>query len=151
MIVHSGVRTTEPIEVMFKELKPGEDENKAIQELLGQISGDTEYSLPRYDHSILVYYESPINPHARREIMIPISKKYKDIKTKIHPSIRAAFVVYRGTDSPHETYYKLLEDYIEKQNLEKYKDIYSIEIIYVPEDLDFVDYTIEIMLPVKKE
>ncbi len=149
MIVHSGVRTTEPIEVMFKELKPGEDENKAIQELLGQISGDTEYSLPRYDHSILVYYDPPITPNARREIMIPISKKYKDIKTKIHPSIRATFVVYRGTDSPHETYYKLLEDYIEKQNLEKNKDIYSIEIIYVPEDLDFVDYTIEIMLPIK--
>ena len=151
MIVHSGIRTTEPIDVLYKVLKPGEDENQAIQELLSQISDDPEYSLPRYDHSILIYYDPPTDPNARRELRIPIYKKYPSVTTKKHPSIKSAFVVYRGTDSPHEKYYELLNDFIKKQNLERHEEIYSIEIIYVPEDLDFVDYTIEIMLPLKQE
>jgi len=151
MIIHSGVRTTEPIEVIYKKLQPDEDENQTIQELLSKISEDTEYTLPRYDHSTLVYYDPPTDPNARRELIIPIYKKYKKIETKIFPSIRGAFVVYRGTDSPHEKYYKLLEDYIEQQKLARNNEIYSLETIYVPEDLDFVDYTIEIMLPLKKE
>jgi hypothetical protein len=40
-------------------------------------------------------------------------------------------------------------EYMEQANLEPTGDIHSIEIMYVPEDLDYADYTMEIMVPVK--
>ena len=151
MIMHFGIRTTYPTEVIYKTLEPGEDETTAIQELLAQISNDDKYALPRYDHSIIVYYDDPTKPDAKREVRIPLDRKVYHVPTKTQPSIKAAFLVYRGTDATHEQYYQRLYEYVENEKLQRHPEIHSIEIMYVPEDLDFVDYTIEIMLPLKTE
>jgi len=69
------------------------------------------------------------------------------VETKVFPSVRAAFLVFTGTGITMEEYYKNLWDYIEEAGLEPSGDIYSVEIMYVPEDLDNADYTMEIMIP----
>ena len=71
MILHMGIRTTEPMEVVYKSLEPDEEEAPAISELLIVIAGQNPYGYDKYDHSIVVHYDPPGTPDRRRELMIP--------------------------------------------------------------------------------
>ena len=147
MILHMGIRTTDPIEVAYRELEPGESEASAISQLLGVLIGQNPYDVDKYDHSMVVHYDPPDTKDARRELMIPINGPVVGLETKTFPSARGAFLVYKDTDTSQEEYYEVLRKYIEKRGLEASDDIHSIEIMYVPEDLDSQDFTIEIMIP----
>ena len=147
MILHMGIRTTEPMEVVYKSLEPDEEEAPAISELLIVIAGQNPYGYDKYDHSIVVHYDPPGTPDRRRELMIPVFAPTSIFETKTFPSVRAAFLVFKDTDTTMEEYYDLLRRYISESNLKVSDDIHSIEIMYVPEDLDEQDYTIEIMIP----
>jgi len=147
MILHMGVRTTDPMEVVHKPLGPDEEEAPAISELLIALGGQNPYDYDKYDHSIVVHYDPPGTPNRRRELMIPVFGPTSGLETKTFPSIRAAFLVFKDTDTTIEEYYDLLRKYISETGLEASDDIHSVEIMYVPEDLDEQDYTIEIMIP----
>lgn len=149
MILHFGVRTTEPDLVAYRSLAPGENEGKAITEMLRALSVHEDYLNPRYDHSIVVYYDPPGAENRRREVLIPVPEGVEDVETKVLPSMRAVFLVFCGAESPMEVYYQRLQEYIDGEGLEASDEIYSIEIMYVPEDVDNVDYTIEVMRPLK--
>ena len=149
MILHMGTRTTEPVRVSYKTLEPDESEASAVSELLAEIQSQLGYQTLRYDHSMLVYYDPPETPNRRRELLIPLSGDVEGIDTKVFPGIRTAFLVFDGAEISVDVYYQRLMDYMEQAKLEPTGDIYSIEIMYVPEDLDYADYTMEIMVPVK--
>ena len=149
MILHGGVRTTEPIRVAYKPLEPGENEAVAITELLGELTRLPGFQYEMYDHSMVVTYDHHGSPDPRREILIPVPQNVSGVETKVFPSVRAAFLVFAGTGITMEEYYKNLWDYIKEAGLEPSGDIYSVEIMYVPEDLDNADYTMEIMIPLK--
>jgi effector-binding domain-containing protein len=149
MILHMGVRTTDPVKVAYRPLAPGEDEAKAIAEMLGEIASCDYYSTQMSDHSIVFNFDKPGDANRRRELMIPVSDEFEGIETKVLPSIRAAFVVFKGTDTTIEEYYEMLKNYIRRSGLEPAEGVHDIEIMYVPEDLDNVDYSIEIMIPLK--
>ncbi len=149
MIINGGVRTTKPMRVAHRPLSPEEDEAKAIMELLSELTSlSGSYSIV-YDHSIVVNYNQPGDPERKREVMIPVPHEIKGVETKIFPSLRAAFLVFKGAETSVEKYYNDLWEYIEEAGLEPSDEIYSIEIMYVPEDVDNVDYTMEIMIPLK--
>ncbi len=147
MILHMGIRTTDPIEVAYRELKPGEPEAPAISQLLGVLIGQNPFDVDKYDHSIVVHYDPPDTKDARRVLMIPIYGPVAGLETKTFPSVRGAFLVYKDTDTSQEEYYDILRNHIEEGSLKASEEIHSIEIMYVPEDLDFQDFTIEIMIP----
>lgn len=149
MILHGGVRTTEPLRVAYRRLGPGENEAVAITELLGKLTKLPNFQYEMYDHSMVVNYDPPDSPEPKREILIPVPQQIAGIETKIFPSVRAAFIVFTGTGITMEEYYKNLWDYIEEAGLEHSGNIYSVEIMYVPDDLDNADYTMEIMIPLK--
>jgi effector-binding domain-containing protein len=142
-----GIRTTDPIEVVYRELEPGEAEAPAISQLLGVLIGQNPYDVDKYDHSIVVHYDPPDTTDARRELMIPINGPVVGLKTKTFPSVRGAFLVYKDTDTSQEEYYKVLLKYIEEEGHKASDETHSIEIMYVPEDLDSQDFTIELMIP----
>jgi hypothetical protein len=142
-----GIRTTESIEVAYRELESGEEEASAISQLLGVLIGQNPYDVDKYDHSMVVHYDSPDAKDARRELMIPIYGPVEGVTTKTFPSVRGAFLVYKGTDTTQEEYYAVLRKYIEEGDLTASDEIHSIEIMYVPEDLDAQDFTIELMIP----
>lgn len=150
MIVHFGVRTTEPMIVTYKVLEPDEDVSSAVSELLSKITELYHQHHTSYDHSMIVYYDPPDTPGCRKEVLVPLPWEIEGVDTKTFPSIRAAFLVYEGAGTPVEAYHKRLEELIEHDGLERDEEIHSIEIMYVPEDLDYTDYTIEIMFPVKR-
>ena len=147
MILHMGARTTEAIKVAWRPLSTEEDEASAIIEFLGTLSRRGSLNYRMYDHSIIVYYDPPEKSNSRREILIPLSHEVGGVETKIFPSVRAAFLVFKHTDTSLEGYYEQLRSYMEQSSLEAAEDIYSIEIMYVPEDVDMLDYTMEIMIP----
>ena len=147
MILHMGIRTTDPIEVAYRELEPGETEASAISQLLGILIGQNPFDVDKYDHSMVVHYDPPDATDARRELMIPIYGPVTGLETKTFPSVRGAFLVYKDTDTSQEEYYEILRNHIEEENLKSSNEIHSIEIMYVPEDLDSQDFTIEIMIP----
>ena len=147
MILHMGIRTTDPIDVAYRELEPGEAEAPAISQLLGVLIGQNPYDVDKYDHSMVVHYDPPDATDARRVLMIPIYGPVVGLETKTFPSVRGAFLVYKGTDTSQEEYYEVLRKYIEEGGLEASDEIHSIEIMYVPEDLDSQDFTIELMIP----
>jgi len=149
MILHMGVRTTDPVKVAYRPLAPDEDEAKAIAEMLGEIASFDYYSTQMSDHSIIFNFDEPGDVNRRRELMIPVSEEFEGIKTKVLPSIRGAFIVFRGTDTTIEEYYEMLKKYIRQLGLEPVEGVHDIEIMYVPEDLDNADYSIEIMIPLK--
>jgi hypothetical protein len=142
-----GIRTTDPVEVAYRELEPGEEEATAVSHLLGVLLGQYPYDVDKYDHSMVVHYDPPDAKNPRRELMIPIYGPVVGIETKTFPSVRGAFLVYKDTDTSQEEYYKLLRKQIAEDSLELSADIHSIEIMYVPEDLDAQDFTIELMIP----
>jgi hypothetical protein len=150
MIVHFGVRTTEPIRVAYKVLEPDEDVSKAVSELLSRMTEMYYQHHSTYDHSMIVYYDPPGTPGGRREVMVPLPWEIEGVESKTFPSIRAAFLVYEGAGTPVEVYHKRLEELIDHDGLVRDEEIHSVEIMYVPEDLDYTDYTIEIMFPVKR-
>jgi effector-binding domain-containing protein len=147
MILHMGVRTTDATRVACRPLAPGEDEASAIIELLGTLSRRGGFHHRMYDHSIIVYYDPPGKSNIRRELLIPVSHEVGGVETKVFPSVRVAFLVFKHTDNSLEGYYDQLRSYMEQSGLEASGDIYSIEIMYIPEDLDMQDYTMEIMIP----
>ncbi len=147
MILHMGIRTTDPIEVAYRELEPGEAEASAISQLLGVLIGQNPYDVDKYDHSMVVHYDPPDATDARRVLMIPIYGPVVGLETKTFPSVRGAFLVYKGTDTSQEEYFEVLRKYIEEGGLEASDENHSIEIMYVPEDLDSQDFTIELMIP----
>lgn len=147
MILHMGIRTTDPIEVAYRELEPGEAEAPAISQLLGVLIGQFPYDVDKYDHSMVVHYDPPDATDARRELMIPIHGPVVGLETKTFPSVRGAFLVFKDTDTSQEEYYSVLRKYIDEGGLEASDEIHSIEIMYVPEDLDSQDFTIELMIP----
>jgi len=149
LILHGGVRTTEPVRVAHRTLEPGENEAVAITDLLGELTGLPGFHYDMYDHSMVVNYDPPGTPEPRREVFIPVPQQFDGIETKVFPSVRAAFLVFTGTGITMEEYYRDLWDYIGEAGLEPSGEIYSVEIMYVPEDLDNEDYTMEIMIPVK--
>ena len=142
-----GIRTTDPIEVAYLGLDPGEAEAPAISRLLGLLIGQNPFDVDKYDHSIVVQYDPPGGMKARRELMIPINGPVVGVETKIFPSVRGAFLVYKDTDTSQEEYYEVLRRYIDEGGHKAPEEIHSIEIMYVPEDLDSQDFTIELMIP----
>jgi effector-binding domain-containing protein len=149
MILHMGVRTTDPVKVAYKPLEPDEDETSAIAELLGKLTVYQFFDPRIYDHSMVVYYDPPGSPGPRRELLIPVPGDVEGVETRIFPSMRSAFIVFKGTETTIEEYYELLQASIEEAGLVPRDDIYSIEIMYVPDDLDNADYTLEIMIPLE--
>ena len=147
MILHMGIRTTDPIEVAYRELRREETEASAISQLLGVLIRQNPFDVDKYDHSMVVLYDPPIAADARRELMIPIYSPVVGLETKTFPSVRGAFLVYKGTDKSQEEYYEILRNHIKERGLKVSDEIHSIEIMYVPEDLDSQDFTIEIMIP----
>jgi len=147
VILHMGIRTTDAIEVAYRELEPGEAEAPAISQLLGVLIGQNPYDVDKYDHSMVVHYDPPDTKDARRELMIPINGPVVGLETKTFPSVRGAFLVYKGTDTSQEEDYAVLRKYIDEGDLKASDEIHSIEIMYVPEDLDSQDFTIELMIP----
>ena len=147
MILYMGVRTTDAIKVACRSLAPREDEASAILEFLGTLSRRGGFNHRMYDHSIIVYYDPPGISNRSRELLIPLSHEVGGVGTKVFPSVRVAFLVFKHTDTSLEEYYEHLRSYMEQSGLEAAGDIYSIEIMYIPEDLDMLDYTMEIMIP----
>jgi hypothetical protein len=142
-----GIRTTDPIDVAYRELEPGEEEATAVSQILGVLLGQYPYDVDKYDHSMVVHYDPPDATNPRRELMIPIYGPVVGVETKTFPSVRGAFLVYKDTDTSQEEYYELLRKHIEEGGLDSSGEIHSIEIMYVPEDLDAQDFTIELMIP----
>ena len=147
MILHMGVRTTQPVQVAFKRLLPDEDEAPAVAELLGTLIRQNLYRYDVYDHSMVVHYDPPENSNRRRELLIPVDRSMAGVETRELPSMRVVFLVFKGTDKTMEEYYDYLRDYMEKSGLEASEEIHSVEIMYVPESVDEQDYTMEIMIP----
>jgi hypothetical protein len=142
-----GIRTTDPVDVAYRELEPREEEATAVSQLLGVLLGQYPYDVDKYDHSMVVHYDPPSTTNPRRELMIPIYGPVVGVETKTFPSVRGAFLVYKDTDTSQDEYYELLRKHIEEGDLEASAKIHSIEIMYVPEDLDSQDFTIELMIP----
>ncbi|TET72144.1 hypothetical protein E3J39_03000 [Candidatus Bathyarchaeota archaeon] len=147
MILHMGVRTTEPVRVVYKALSPDEDEAPAVTELLDVLIRQNPYQYGVYDHSIVVLYDPPGTLNRRRELMIPVSKPVAGVETKEFPSMRGVFLVFKGTDKTMEEYYDILREYIEQSGFVASDEVHSVEIMYVPESVDEQDYTMEIMIP----
>jgi hypothetical protein len=142
-----GIRTTDPIDVAYRGLEPGEEEATAVSQILGILLGQYPYDVDKYDHSMVVHYDPPDATNPRRELMIPIYCPVVGVETKSFPSVRGVFLVYKDTDTSQEEYYELLRKHIEEEDLDLSGEIHSIEIMYVPEDLDAQDFTIELMIP----
>jgi hypothetical protein len=78
---------------------------------------------------MVIHCDPPGMQNRRRELLIPIYKPVVGGETKELPSIRVVFLVFKGTDTTMEEYYKYLRDYVEQSSLEASREIYSVEII----------------------
>jgi effector-binding domain-containing protein len=148
MILHMGVRTTSPFRVAHRSLRPGEEEAAAIYDLLCAINRECEFGGAVLDHSMIVHYFDQEESTIKREALIPVRGEVEGVETRTLPSMRVAFLVFKGTDATVEERYEQLQDYIKAAGLEPEGDIRSIEVMYVPESVDEQDYTMEIMVPV---
>lgn len=147
MILHYGVRTTEPDLMVYKPLEPDENEATVIAGLLREIRAPRDVRNPRFDHSIVTYYDPPDVEDRRREVLIPVAREVEGLLTRTLPSMKVAFLVFKGAEYPVELYYQRLQEYIDAENLHVSDDVYSYEVMYVPDDADHVDYTLELMRP----
>jgi effector-binding domain-containing protein len=143
-----GVRTTNPVKGAYRKLEPDDEEASAIYELLCKINDEYEFGEDVYYHSMVLHYDSPRMSNSKREIFIPVRANLKGVKTKTLPSMRVAFLVFKGTDASVQERYKQLRDYMKQTGLTPKGDIHSIEVMYVPESVDEQDYSIEIMIPI---
>jgi effector-binding domain-containing protein len=148
MILHMGVRTTSLIRVARKSLRPEEEEATAICELLYAVNRECEFGGEVYDHSMVVHYFDQDESTSRREVLVPVRGDVEGVETSTLPSMRVAFLVFKGADATVEERYEQLQDYIKVADLEPEGCIRSIEVMYVPESVDEQDYTMEIMVPV---
>jgi effector-binding domain-containing protein len=148
MILHLGVRTTQKVKVAYKILTPEDKEASVIAKLLSILTRQNPINYNIFDHSMIVYYDPPEIPNRRRELLIPTNRSAKGIEIRELPSMKVAFLVFKGTDKTVEEYYEYLKEYMAQSNLVASNDIYSIEVMYVPESVDEQDYTIEIMIPI---
>jgi DNA gyrase inhibitor GyrI len=147
MILNMGVRTTQPAQVAYRILTPDEEEAPAVAELLGALVKQNPYRYDVFDHSMVVHYDPPETPERCRELLIPVYGPVAGIDTRELPSMRVAFLVFKGTDATMDEYYGRLRGYMEQSGLVASEEIYSVEIMYVPESVDEQDYTMEIMIP----
>lgn len=147
MIIHMGVRTTESVRVAYRALSLDEAEAPAIAELMGCLTRQNPHRYDAFDHSMVIYHDPPGTPDRRREILIPVDGPVSDVETRVLPSMRVAFVVFKGTDWPIERYYEFLQGAMERGGNLASDEFYSMEIMYVPESVDEQDYTMEIMIP----
>ncbi len=147
MILHYGVRTTEPDLVVYRPLAPDENEASVIAGLLGEIRAPRDVRNPRFDHSVVAYYDPPDVEGRRREVLIPVAGEVEGLPMRTLPSMKVAFLVFKGAEYPVELYYQRLQEYIDAENLQVSDDVYSYEVMYVPDDADHIDYTLEIMRP----
>jgi effector-binding domain-containing protein len=146
MILHMGVRTTSPIRVAYRSLRPGEEEATAIYDLLCAVNRECEFGSEILDHSMVVRYFDQEST-GRREVLIPVRGEVEGVETRTLPSMRVAFLVFKGTDTTVEERYEQLQGYIKAAGLETEVEIRCIEVMYVPESVDEQDYTMEIMVP----
>ena len=117
MILHMGVRTTDPIWVAYTRLDGGEDDAEALSRLLATlIRGGATPS----DPSMILFHDPPETPGCRRELLIPIAAEVEGVETRVLPSMRVAFLV--STDAETEAH-------------------------YAPSDPDEDDWTTELMIP----
>jgi len=72
MILHMGVRTTDPVKVAYKPLEPDEDETSAIAELLGKLTVYHFFDPSVYDHFHGRLLRSPGSTSPRRELLVPV-------------------------------------------------------------------------------
>ena len=147
MILHMGVRTTQPALVAFRTLLSDEEEASAVAELLSVLTRQNPYQYDMFDHSIIVHYDPPSAPNRHRELLIAVGRPVAGAETRQLPSMRGAFLVFKGTDRTMEEYYEHLREYMRQSGLVASDEIYSIEIMYLPESVDEQDYTMEIMIP----
>ena len=147
MILHMGVRTTSPIRVAHRSLRPGEEEAAAIYDLLCAVNRECEFGGEVLDHSMVVRYFDQEESTGRREVLVPIRGEVDGVETRTLPSMRVAFLVFKGTDATVEERHEQLRGYIKAAGLEAEGEIRSIEVMYVPESVDEQDYTMEIMVP----
>ena len=147
MILHMGVRTTSPIRLAHRNLRPGEKEAAAIYDLLCTVNRECEFGGEGLNHSMVVRYFDQEESTCRREVLIPVSGEVESVETKTLPSMRVAFLVFKGTDATVEERYEQLQGYVKAAGLETEGEIRTIEVMYVPESMDEQDYTMEIMVP----
>jgi len=133
MILNMEVRTTQQVRVAYKSLSPDEEEAPAITELLGTLIKQNPYQFDIFDHSMVIHYDPPGTQNRSRELLIPVYRPVAGVE--------------KGTDTTMEEYYEHLRDYMEQSGLEASREIYSVEIMSVPESVDEQDYTMEIMIP----
>ena len=147
MILNYGVRTTKPDLMVYRPLDPDENEATVIAGLLGEIRAPRDVRNPRFDHSVVAYYDPPDVEGRRREVLIPVAGEVEELPTRTLPSMKVAFLVFKGAEYAVELYYQRLQEYIDAENLQVSADVYSYEVMYVPDDADHIDYTLEIMRP----
>jgi effector-binding domain-containing protein len=141
MIEKIGIKTTIPELIAYKVLKPGENELVELAKLSKNLH---EKMVNVKDPQMIIYYGEKDDPNCHREVAIPIETEVEGIKTKLLPEIKAAFLVFIGTDKPISYYYETLSKYIKNQGLELTQDICSIEALFQPDEFntvygDFVD------------
>lgn len=157
MILHQGIKTLNENLVAYKNVENKEKISVDIANLNKKLY---EKKLSEYGPTMIFFYGPKDNPNSKVEIIVPIEKKLNDIKTKIIKKIKAAFIVFVGTNHPTEYYYKKLENHIKSLDLERDYRFHSIEVIYPPKQYAFsygslIDedaserWRTEIMIPIK--
>jgi len=133
--------------MVYRPLEPDENEATVIAGILGEIRAPRDVRNPRFDHSVVAYYDPPDVEGRRREVLIPVAGEVEELPTRTLPSMKVAFLVFKGAEYAVELYYQRLQEYIDAENLQVSADVYSYEVMYVPDDADHIDYTLEIMRP----
>jgi len=114
MIDKIGLKTTLRELVAYKILEPNENEVIECARLSGELH---KRGIRSGDPNMILYYDPKDDPGCRREVLIPVDKEIKGIKTKMMPEMKVAFIVFIGTDKPMEYYYEELYKYIDSEDL----------------------------------
>lgn len=124
-----------------------EDMGKYIGQIYGEIknkANGTPFNL---------YYDGDYKEEAEIEVCVPISEKIvsKNVNVRELPKIKAVSIIHYGSYDTLNSSYKLLVDYIEKNNLESYTP--SREIYYKGPGMIFKGnpekYKTELIIPIK--
>ena len=158
MIDKIGIKTTIKELVAYKTLQPGENEVVEVAKLSAELH---KKGVEPHDPNMVLFYDPKEEPGCRREVIIPIKNNVNDIKTKMMPEIKVAFLVFIGADKPMSYYYEELYKYIEERGLKPSSAICSLEAVYQPHEFNlsygsFIDedtqehWRTEIMIPVEE-
>jgi effector-binding domain-containing protein len=158
MIEKIGLKTTFKELVAYKNIEPSESEAIARAKFSGELY---RMGAGPKDPNIVLFIDPKNNPECRREVLIPIDREIKGIKTKFMPEIKVAFLVFIGVDKPIQYYYNELYKYIESRGLKQANEIFSLEAIYQPDEFNlsygsFIDednpehWRTEIMIPIEE-